>query len=183
MHRETETWTSNQVSGWVGFKRIRWRNGPVEKYLRINYEYNLTSIYLFSSNVTLSPETNQFEWLTATHWRTYGKNRKLNRTRLQWNTGDLYSPRLATPGQQKRALIDYSKRTLNNTRSFFLNDSKKGGGKLAVANFFSTDILRNKPFGMHVKHILLIYHWRGKQVKLLVAEAISETLKMSKIAI
>ena len=48
--------------------------------------------------------------------------------------------------------------------------------------FFSTDFHRN-PFGMHVKHILLIFHLPGKGVKLLVAEAISEALKMSKISI
>ena len=56
------------------------------------------------------------------------------------------------------------------------------GGWKTSCNFFSTDFHR-KPFGMRVNHILLIYHLPGKQVKLLVAEAISETLKMSKIAI
>ena len=35
------------------------------------------------------------------------RTEKTEQNRLQWNTGDIYSYRLATPGQQKRALTDY----------------------------------------------------------------------------
>ena len=91
MHRETETWTSNQVSGRVGFKTFRLMIGPIEKYFCLNYVFNLIpnkiifwqrhrSFFRTSGCNRLNNERTEFEWVQNTHRRTYGEDWKKNWT-------------------------------------------------------------------------------------------------------